>query len=119
MWLAELRTDTALWPRQATRCAPLPHNFGYRFNGYSNRLSDDRWGSALISSASPFTPLEQFPSSLPKDAKAYLPQIILKSGSWAIAYLNMEKAWWTMSEMTKDIHDLGMDRAELRVLQLC
>ena len=72
MWLAELRTDIALWPRQVTRCAPLPHNFAYRFNGYSNRLSDVRW-----------------------ESKAYLPHIILKSGTWGkrtymVAYLNME-----------------------------
>ena len=36
-----------------------------------------------------------------------------------VAYLNVEKVWWNMSEMTKDIHDLEMDRAKIRVPQLC
>ena len=29
-----------------------------------------------------------------------------------VAYLNTEKARWTVSEMTKDIHHLDMDRSK-------
>ena len=102
MWLAEPRTDIALRPRQATRCAPLPHNFAYRFNGYSNRPSDSMIGGE-VRSANLFSfticATQYFPILPTKDAKAYLPHIILKSGSWGkrtylVAYPSMEKARW-------------------------